>query len=156
MDYYFKGHRIVINNFKKAAGVFDADKYISIIQAVVNLSISIIMVKLIGLPGIFVGTVIQGLVSTFTRPFIVYKKILFRSAKEYYFDSFIFLGVLLIPIFFLESMRIKLMVDVTILNLIIMVFCVFIVSNLTFFIFFKKRKEFQYILKILQNKIKKK
>ena len=36
-DYYFKGERIVLTNYKTAAGVFQQDKYLPIIQGAVNL-----------------------------------------------------------------------------------------------------------------------
>ena len=50
-DYYFKGERIVLTNYKTAAGVFQQDKYLPIIQGAVNLVISIVLVQKIGLVG---------------------------------------------------------------------------------------------------------
>ena len=58
IDYYFKGDRIVLSNFKTAAGVFEQDKYLALIQGVVNLILSIVLVQKIGLVGIYIGTIV--------------------------------------------------------------------------------------------------
>ncbi len=41
IDYFFKGERIVLSNFKTAAGVFEQDKYLTLVQGIVNLVISL-------------------------------------------------------------------------------------------------------------------
>ena len=61
VDYYFKGERIVLSNYKTAAGVFEQDKYLTLIQGAVNLVISIVLVQKIGLVGIYIGTIVSGL-----------------------------------------------------------------------------------------------
>jgi len=152
VDYYFKGERIIVNNFKTAAGVFDPDKYISIIQAIVNLVLSIVLVKLIGLPGIYIGTIVQGLISNFSRPFIVYKEIFHKSAKEYYKDSILYIAILMIPLTILAVMKIFILSEVTLLNFIILTLLVTIIPNLFFFLFFKNREEFRYLLDLFKKR----
>ncbi|MGO4961241.1 lipopolysaccharide biosynthesis protein [Jeotgalibaca porci] len=154
IEYYLKGHRIVVNNFKVAAGIFDEDKYIGLIQAVVNLVVSIVMVRKIGLPGIYVGTVLQGLVSTMTRPFIVYNKVFKKSGMEYYKDSLVYLIVLIIPLLGLELIKNTILKNLTISNFIVMIVLVAIIPNLTFVLLLRKRKEFKYLLQLVKGKLK--
>ena len=87
INYYMIGHRICLNNFKSAAGMYEQDKYVALLQAIVNLSVSIVMVKIIGLPGVYVGTVIQGLISTIIKPVVSYKALFGISSKFYFIDS---------------------------------------------------------------------
>lgn len=87
INFYMLGHRIVINNLKAAAGVFNQDKYVAILQSVVNIVVSIIAVQLIGLPGVFVGTIAQGTLSTILKPIIVYKAVFERPAIQYFIDA---------------------------------------------------------------------
>lgn len=145
IDYYIKGHRVVVNNFKTAAGVFDADKYVAILQAIVNLVVSIILVRAIGLPGIYVGTVVQGLISTMTKPIIIYRKIFNKTGIEYYIDSLIYLGILIIPLIILEILKSIIFEQVTINRFFIMLFAVTIIPNFIFIILFRKREEFKYL-----------
>ncbi|SHE83324.1 lipopolysaccharide biosynthesis protein [Alkalibacter saccharofermentans] len=153
-DYYLKGHRIVVNNFKVAAGIFDEDKYIGLIQAIVNLVISIILVKKIGLPGIFIGTVIQGLISNMSRPFIVYRKIFGRSGIEYYVDSLFYLCVLIVPLLVLEFMKPIILMNLGISNFVFMIFLVALIPNVFFVLFLRKRKEFKYLLDLIKIRVK--
>lgn len=154
IDYYFRGHRIVVNNFKIAAGIFDEDKYIGIIQAVVNLVVSIIMVKQIGLPGIYIGTLAQGLISTLVKPRIVYKNVFKRSVKEYYTDSVKYLVIILIPLVILELIKLYLLPDITILNFIILVILVTVIPNAIILLTCRKREEFIYLLNLVKQKMK--
>ena len=71
IDLYFKGGRVVLVNFKIAAGVFEQDKYLALIQGAVNLVLSIVGIQYIGLAGVYVGTVVSGLMANLIQPVIV-------------------------------------------------------------------------------------
>lgn len=152
-NYYFLGHRIVINNFKIAAGIFDADKYVSITQAIVNLVLSIVMVKLIGLPGVYFGTICSGLVSTFIKPRIVYRMAFNVNVWDYYKDSLRFIAVIGFAVILLEPLKRTLLVDVTLTTFSIMVACVIVIPNALFYVFFRNRYEYGYLKDILKVRI---
>ena len=78
------GLRISVNNIKVAGGIFEQDKYLAIIQSVVNLMISIILAKKIGLVGVYIGTIVSGLIPSLIRPYIVYKYLYKRNSIGYY------------------------------------------------------------------------
>ena len=63
IDLYFKGGRVVLVNFKIAAGVFEQDKYLSLLQGLVNLVLSIAGIQYMGLAGVYVGTVVSGVMA---------------------------------------------------------------------------------------------
>lgn len=153
IDYYFKGHRIVINNFKTAAGIFEADKYISIIQALVNLVVSIVLVQFMGLVGVYIGTICSGLVATFTRPYIVYKKVFNISVREYYKDSIIYLFAICIAIIVLELIKQMICVSTLFVKFNMMFFISILIPNIIFCVFFRNRKEYKYLLNIIKSKL---
>lgn len=153
-DYYSKGHRIVVNNFKVAAGVFEEDKYLALIRGIVNLIISIIMVKRIGIAGIYIGTVISGLIPSLIRPMIIYSKIFKLSVKGYFKDSVIYLAILLIPLTILEFIKRSVFEQTTGMNFIVMTILVALIPNLIFTIVFYKRSEFKYLINIIHGKIR--
>lgn len=84
LNNYMVGQRISINNIKVAGGLFEKDKYLAIIQSIVNLIVSIICAMKWGLIGVYIGTIVSGLVPSIIRPYIVFKHLLERSAKRYY------------------------------------------------------------------------
>lgn len=155
INYYLLGQRIILNNFKTAAGIFSQDKYISIIEAVVNLGLSIILVKLIGLEGVFVGTICSGLVASFTRPYIVYKAIFDRSVFAYYKDSIIYIMSILFSFFILEFIKRRLLIDINYISFTKMFLLVLTIPNIIFYIFFRKRNEFKYLSKYIQTILQK-
>ena len=87
MDFYFKGERIVLSNFKTAAGVFEPDRYLALIQGAVNLVLSVALVIKIGLPGVYIGTVVSGLIANITKPVIIYRHCFGRGCSSYFRDS---------------------------------------------------------------------
>ena len=88
VNYYMIGHRVCLNNIKSAAGIFEIDKYIALIQAIVNLIVSIALVKAIGLPGVYIGTIVQGTISTVFKPILFYKPLFNKDCRYYFQDSF--------------------------------------------------------------------
>lgn len=153
INYYFMGHRLIIAHFYSAAGIFDKVKYIAIIQAVVNLVISIVMVQKIGLEGVFIGTICSGLVSTIATPIIVYRSIFNRSALEYYKDSIIYLLTIGIALTALELIKYKIFIENSIMSFITLMIFVTVVPNIVFYIFFRKREEFHYLYNLLSRKL---
>ncbi|MFI3213614.1 MAG: polysaccharide biosynthesis protein [Eubacteriales bacterium] len=153
IDYYFKGDRIVLSNFKTAAGVFEQDKYLALIQGVVNLIISITLVQSIGLLGIYVGTIVSGLIANITKPLIIYRVCFGMSGKKYFRDSLKYLlliGASLCVIIPIKSFVIG---EVTILSFIIMGIVVMLVFNGIFIIGCYRTKEFQYMVGIVKGKL---
>ena len=87
INYYLVGMNQVPIIVQSAAGVYKYDKYVPIIEAGVNLSLSIILVHFIGLPGILLGTLVSYLLPLIIKPFVVFKYVLFKDIKLY-FKSF--------------------------------------------------------------------
>lgn len=156
LDYYMIGQRICLNNIKSAAGVFEPDKYVALLQAVVNLVTSILFVKLIGLPGVYVGTIIQGTLSSILKPVLSYKILFGKSSRYYFIDSVRYGSAALFAyvICFLLSQRI--LADITIINFGIMIILVALVPNIIFAFAFHKDKEFKYLVGIAKNMLYKK
>lgn len=145
INYYFLGHRIVIGNFKTAAGIFEDDKYIAIVQAVVNLVISIVLVQIMGLIGVYIGTIVSGLISTFTKPFIVYRRVFNMSGIEYYKDSLIHVSAILLATAMIKVTQLFLPLPTTIFSFAIITVVVAIVPNVLFLILFHRTEEFRYL-----------
>ena len=153
IDYYFKGDRIVLSNFKTAAGVFEQDKYLALIQGIVNLIISIVLVQKIGLIGIYIGTIVSGLIANITKPFIIYKVCFDRDAKSYFVDLLKYLVVLVLILTVLEGIKMMIMPEITILSFAVMFVIICIVFNGVFLLIFGRTEEFKYLWGIIGRKL---
>ena len=96
LNYYFAGMRVPLGSVKSAAGVYEQDWWCPIVQAVVNIVVSIVGAILWGLKGVYIGTLVSSFVPNLVRPYIVYKYVFFTSVKEYYQHYFKRAGVILL------------------------------------------------------------
>ena len=153
-DYFFKGERVVLSNFKTAAGVFEQDKYLSILQGIVNLVLSIALVFKIGLAGVFIGTVVSGLIANITKPIIIYRVCFEKSAVSYFQESIKYLLVIGAALAVLIPLQNLLMPQVTIAKFALMIVIITVVFNGIFLIVFGRTEEFKYLYGMVKGRWK--
>ena len=151
INFYISGMRSSVITFKTKAGIFNNDKYVPLIEAVINLGSSIILVKYFGLAGIFMGTTI----STITLPLwiqskLVYNNVFNKSVNQYFKKYFLYLGLTII-IGLLTTVLSNIITITGIIGLVFKgVICV-TVPNIILVLIFYRTDEFKYILNIIKN-----
>lgn len=150
LNYYFLGQRIAFFNFKTAFGVFYDDQYVALTVAVINLALSIVLVNIIGLPGIYIGTLLSGLYQSIKKPLIAYKRMTGLKAVHYFTMFIKYLGVLLIAVIPTYIFTNIYLVDINTIKFIVAIFFVIIVPNSIFFLVFRKTEEFKESLLIIR------
>ena len=157
-DYYFKGERKVLVNFKTAAGVFEQDKYFALIQGIVNLILSIWLaiawsddpkifgITVSGVAGVYVGTVVSGLIANITKPVIIYRTCFDKSAVGYFIDSFKYLVSMAFIMVICYLIGKRVMPEPTILGFAAMVVIITVVFNGVYLILYGRTEEFKYLL----------
>ncbi len=153
VDLYFKGDRIVLSNYKTAAGVFEQDKYLALIQGAVNLVLSVWLVQKIGLAGIYVGTVISGLIANVTKPVIIYRVCFERSCLRYFAESFCYAGTVFALAAGLGWAGSCVLARLTLVRFIGMTVVVTVVFNGVFLLLFGRSGEFRYLKAVLLRKL---
>lgn len=90
ISFYLSKSRVCVLIFKEGAGLFWQDRWKPIVEAIVNLTVSIVLAQFIGINGIFIGTIVSTLVAPFwVDPLVLYKHYFKRSVKEYFGRYFI-------------------------------------------------------------------
>lgn len=85
INFYVTGLRRSINIVKQTSGIFHEDRYAPFIEAAINLVLSVILVRYMGIAGVFLGTLISTLAVPFwVAPFLVYKKVFNKSLLSYF------------------------------------------------------------------------
>ncbi len=157
INFYMQGMRKTSNTFKEAAGIFYEDRYVPIIESLVNIIASIILVKLFGLTGVFIGTIIStGVVFFYSYPIFVYKPIFKRTYLQYIEDYIPYVVTAIISIIITYIIVSNIIVHNTIIQIIINLGIVLIVPNIIHLIFFFKSDELKYYISMLRNIINKK
>jgi O-antigen/teichoic acid export membrane protein len=154
-DYYFKGDRIVLSNYKTAAGVFEPDKYLALIQGVVNLVLSVWLVQTrLGITGVYVGTIVSGLIANITKPIIIYGTCFDKKAWGYFADTFKYLlsmasvlGICLVISRFVLA-------QLNIFTFALMVVIITVIFNGVYILLYGRSDEFKYVYGKVREKIK--
>lgn len=84
VNFYLEGMRASVNTFKEAAGIFHEDRRIPVVEAFVNLITSIVLAKLLGIAGVFMGTIIStAVVYLYSYPKYVCKPLFGLAYQRY-------------------------------------------------------------------------
>lgn len=84
VTYYLKGINSGIDIAKNAAGLYYPDRFVPMMEALLNMGISIVMARQYGIAGVLFGTLISFLVFSFwTKPYFVYRDVFSVSFKKY-------------------------------------------------------------------------
>ena len=153
IDYYFKGDRIVLSNFKTAAGVFQQDKWLALIQGAVNLVISVALVQSMGLVGIYIGTLVSGLIANITKPFIIYEICFGIKAKNYFRESGKYLFAMIVVLMIIIPISNRMLNEITIYSFLKMAILIMVVYNVVFLILYGRTREFRYLIDMMKRRL---
>ncbi len=124
-NFFIKGMRQPTIMYSNTLGLFWKERYKSIIEAIINLIVSIIMLRNFGIMGVFLGTFVSTMTTCFWyEPYVVYKYGFKENCLDY-FKRYSF-------------------------YLLVTGICSFI-SNFLCLIIFRKTEEFKFLLKKYKN-----
>ncbi|VYU05164.1 Polysaccharide biosynthesis protein [Clostridium butyricum] len=156
VNFYIYGMRKSIMTYNTTLGLFWNDRYKPIVEATINLVVSVILLKTYGINGIFVGTFISTITtSLWVEPYILYKHGFKTDLSKYFIKYIKYLVITIISVFITY-----LIVDYIKLNTLYyftikVIICLFI-PNTVFIIFLLRTDEFKYFFKLLKNYIRRK
>ncbi len=85
LNFYFTGMRQATLVFRDSLGLFWYDRYKSLVEALINLIVSIVLGLKLGVLGIFIGTLCSTVTtSLWVEPYMLYKHRLKSSVKVYF------------------------------------------------------------------------
>ncbi len=85
LNFYITGLRRAALTFRDSMGLFWYDRYKSILEAGMNIVLSLILVRYMGTIGVFLGTSLSmGLTSFWVEPYVLYKYGFKSSCRDYF------------------------------------------------------------------------
>lgn len=143
---YFAGMTFIPYNFKVAAGRFNEDKWVAFVQAITNLIVSIIAIKLVGLPGIFIGTIVSRMIVVIVRPYIVFKYVLCTSSKKYFARLIVRSLIAFAICILMWKIKSYIWIEKTVIRFILLCIITLFIPNIIFTILYGRSEAFQDIL----------
>ena len=145
-NFYFFSQMLSLDIIKRATGKYKIDAHISIIQAIVNLAVSIILGSIIGIGGVLLGTLISYLaIAIIFKPYLLYKNIFKKKSDSYYINQFKYLITLFFIMFICHYVISFITISNVILNIIVSGIIVAIIYLIVIIVLYRKDKNYEYM-----------
>lgn len=156
-NYFQKTMRTTYGTFKDAAGIFYEDRVVPIIESILNIIFSIILVKKLGLAGVFIGTLISGLVLWgYGYPKYVYKKVLKGNYLDYFKETMGYIILFIIIALFTYYISIMVTFSNLFLEFLANCFIALFIPNIILIIIFKNNQHYIYYKNMILERLIKK
>lgn len=145
INLYIKILSRTMNTFKEAAGIFYEDRYVPILQSVINIIVSILLSYCLGLAGVFIGTIVSNLLlHLYSYPKYVYKQLFSNGVTSYFknFIKYLFIFILILVICYLITFVV--IVNNVFLQLLLNIIISLILSITIIVVTFRKTSQFIY------------
>lgn len=150
LNFYLTLIRKPANVFKETLGLFWNDRYKSIIEAMVNLVVSIILVKKVGIFGVFLGTTISTVaVCLWVEPYILYKRYFGIHLLDYFKMFFKYTLTNILAIVIIKVIMAQVTVN-GFFTFVIAFLLSMIIPNALYILFFYKSREMKYFVDIFK------
>ena len=155
LNFYIIGMQGTMWMYRSTMGLFKYGKWRPVLSAFINIFVSVILGKSMGLIGVLLGTTIaRVLTNVWYDPIVIFKYGFNKSSKEYYLKYIKYIITLIITGFITINIMNRIIVSNFIHLILKSVLCV-IITNIIFIGIFKSNKEFKYVYKLFINIIKK-
>ncbi len=152
LQHYLQSARLTANTFINSCGLFHLDKFRPLAESAINLTVSIVLAKFIGITGVFIGTCVSGICTYFWRePHLLYKRFFGRSAFQYWLIQLLWLGIT-IAICYSGTLLFSLLEN-TLLHFIFKVCIAAVVPNLILLLLTFRTADCRYVMKSLLKKL---
>lgn len=150
INFYFSGMKKTFILFKDAAGIFYEDRYVPILEIIVNIVSSIILIHYFELTGVIIGTILSSLVVfLYSYPKFIYKPLFNGKYSTYLKEQGKYL-LLFILTFILCISIMQIIPFTNIWSEVLVGFAVaIIIPNSVYLLLFYKTDEFKYYISLL-------
>lgn len=145
VNLYFTLMRGSVERFQEGSGNYYQDRYAALVESAINLVASLVLVKLMGLPGIFLGTFLSNILVVFwVKPLVVYKYVFNKEVKYYFYLYFKHILILFIPLVLTTIATKAFKYNYNIFSFAINLLINLLIINISYIVIFRNNKEFLY------------
>lgn len=155
INFFLNGMRNATLVFRDSLGLFWYDRYKSVIGALLNLILSLILVREFGTLGVFIGTFLSTLATSFwVEPYVLYKYRLKISSRSYFIKYLVYTAATG-GAWYLTDLLCRRSSGNVWLSLAERIPVCLLVPNILFFLFYFRTAEFRFLVEKLGQLIEK-
>lgn len=154
INFFINGTRKAALTFRDSMGLFWFDRYKAIVEAILNLVISLVLVSRFGTFGVFAGTFFSTmLTSVWVEPYVLYRHRLNRSPYRFYLQYSIYtLGIGVA--WLITDVVCGMVQGNVIVQLVVRLGICVVIPNVLLLLFYFRKQEFQKVIRIAKRIIK--
>lgn len=150
LNFFMNGMRNATLTFRDSMGLFWYDRHKAIVEAVLNLVISLLFVHSMGVVGVFLGTLFSmALTSLWVEPYVLYKHGFHKSCISYFIRYFIYVAVIGAG-WYATDLLCRGLVALSIISpwptLILRLIICLVIPNLWFLVVYGRTSEFRFLM----------
>lgn len=151
---YTDSIRRTITIFKEAAGICKEDKWMYVIMALINLVLSIVLCKFIGISGVILGTALSYIFLIFySYPKYIFKPVFKKENNIYYRENIKYFCLTVCSIIISYELTNIISINNVIFRILINVVISVVTTILVFIVYLHKTNEYKYYVEMLKNNI---
>ena len=148
INFYLTGIRKCVITFKDAYGLFSQNWYMPLLEAIINLLVSIGLVLKFGVIGVLIGTTISSLlVPVWSEPYILFHYGFQQTVIDYWKQNSKYLSLLIfsaIIAWYISS----LIPYIPVVSFLLKGICCLSITNITFYLVLRKEQNMKYFLNL--------
>lgn len=147
LNFLTDGLQSSVITFRDACGLFWQGRYMPLIGTGVNLAVSVLLVKPLGVAGVFLGTIISRFTTTWWyNALLIYRRAFDKSSVRYFirFVMYLLITCIVGEAIYLATAPLAVYGDICLFAVRCAV-CI-TVPNIVFFLLFRRSEEFKYLL----------
>lgn len=153
LNFYLIYMQNTVTLFKEGAGLYWQERFRPILESILNICLSLFLVRIYGILGIILGNILSRLLTSFwIEPYILFKNAIevsffyyLKQYCEYTLLIFITAGV---NLYITDS----LFENVSIIAFIVKIILSFIITNILWLIFFGRREEIRHLINFIKSR----
>lgn len=157
INFYVQEMKQTCGLFQSAAGIFYENRFVPILEIILNLFFSILLAQYYGIVGVCVGTILSSIFAhwCYSFPVFIYKKVFNKGYKDYFLDYYKFVIIFIIALVCTYYISKKIYINQNGFIKVFLKTCVSLVVSCTIFLATTFNSvEFKEWFKILYNKVK--
>ena len=143
INFFINGTRKAVLTFRDSMGLFWFDRYKALVEAVLNLVISIVLVRMYGTLGVFLGTLASTLLtSVWVEPYVLYRHRLKESPCKFFLQYILYVAVMAAVWFGTDAICELVTGDIWFVLLVRLLICL-VLPNIILLLLYCRKKEFK-------------
>lgn len=156
INFYQKLMRNSYSTFKDSAGIWREDKFVPLIESLINIIFSIVLLHFFGMAGVFMGTIISGLALwCYSYPKYVYKKLFKRSYWNFAKETLGYIVIFIIIAAITYGCSMLYTAPYPLLQVIFNTLICLVIPNVILYVIFRKSDTYIYYQSLLKKLSKK-